>query len=81
MMTRTEILGKLQEIFVDLLEDDGLTLSEESSTKTIPEWDSLLHITLMATVEDEFKIPVSTDEIAQTKDVKTLVDIIERKLN
>ena len=79
-MTRSEILGKLQEIFVDLLEDEGLQLSEESSAKTIPDWDSLLHITLMASVEDEFDIQIPTDEIAQTKDVKTLVDIIEREL-
>lgn len=80
MMKRSEILEKLQDIFIDLLDDEDFALSEETSMETVPEWDSLLHITLIASVEDEFKIKIGTDEIAKAKSVGILADIIEQEL-
>lgn len=79
-MKRSEILEKLQDIFIDLLDDEDFALSEETSMETVPEWDSLLHITLIASVEDEFKIKIGTDEIAKAKSVGILADIIEQEL-
>ena len=79
-MKRSEILEKLQDIFIDLLDDEDFALSEEISMETVPEWDSLLHITLIASVEDEFKIKIGTDEIAKAKSVGILADIIEQEL-
>lgn len=76
-MTRAEILKTLEEIFVDLLDDDSFSLTEDASTETVADWDSLLHITLMASVESEFGIHVSTEDIARAKNVKTLIDIIQ----
>lgn len=80
-MNRTEILAKLEEIFKDLLDEDDFTLSESDSSETIREWDSLFHITLVASVEDEFKIRLATADIAGAKDVGALIDIIEKELS
>lgn len=80
-MTREEVFVKLQEIFVDLLDDDTFELTEEASMETVEDWDSLLHITLVAAVEDEFKISLSTDDIIDAKNVNALTDIILRELD
>lgn len=80
-MTRAEILEKLEEIFIDLLDNDDFKLEEGATMETVAGWDSLLHITLMASVECDFGIHLSTDDISHGKNVKTLVDIIERELS
>lgn len=79
-MTRTEVIEKLQEIFVDLLDDPSFTLTEDTSPDTVEEWDSLLHITLMASIEAEFGIHFATEKIAETKSGKALVDAVMEEL-
>ena len=79
-MTKDVILKKLEEIFADLLDNDDFHLEEDASMQTVEGWDSLLHITLMASIECDFGVRLSTDDIANGKDVKTLVEIIERGL-
>ncbi|OGR07501.1 MAG: acyl carrier protein [Deltaproteobacteria bacterium RIFOXYD12_FULL_50_9] len=77
---RKEIQVKLQEIFVDLFDDDGIVISNDTTAKDIDEWDSLMHITLMVTVEREFGIKFRAEEIGQLKCVGELIDlIVERK--
>ena len=80
-MNRTEIFAKLEEIFKDLLDDEAFKLSEEDSAETIDDWDSLFHITLVASVEDDFKVKLSTNDIADAKNIGTLIDLIEKELS
>lgn len=79
-MNRTEVFEKLEEIFKDLLDDDGFTLSEEDSAKTIEDWDSLFHITLIASIEGDFGIRIATEDIADAKNIGALIDVIEKEL-
>ena len=53
-MSRLEVFEKLQEIFMDLLDDEEFQLSEDISMDTLKDWDSLMHISLISAVEDEF---------------------------
>ena len=47
-MERSEILKKLNEIFIDVMDlDDDFELNEDMSADDIEEWDSLSHIQLM----------------------------------
>lgn len=79
-MTRQEILTKVEEIFKDLLDDEAFKLTEEMSADDIQEWDSLFHITLIASIEDEFKISISTAEVAKAKNIGVMLDMIEKGL-
>lgn len=79
-MNRSEIFTKVEDIFKDLLDDEGFSLSEDDSAKTVADWDSLFHITLITTVEDEFKIKLATSAIANAKNVGDLIDLIESAL-
>lgn len=79
-MTRAEVLAKLEEIFVDLLDNEEFELTEDVSMDTLEDWDSLLHITLIASVEDEFKIRISSDDIPRVKKVDILIDVIMQEM-
>ncbi len=79
-MKRSDILEKLQEIFREELDRDNLLITEESSSQTVPGWDSLAHIQLISAIEDEFDITFSSKEIISWKNVGELMDSIQKRL-
>lgn len=80
-MERTEILKKLNEIFIDVMDlDDDFVLSEDMTADDIEEWDSLSHIQLMVAIEKNFGIKFTAKEILDWEDVHDCVDSIEAKL-
>ena len=75
------MLEKLQEIFRDLMDDEELTITEDSDRENTEEWDSLFQVSLMSVVSDEFDIELDTDDIAGATSVRKIMDIIEREKN
>ena len=51
-MTKVDIMKKLNHVFREVFDDASLKITEKTSAKDIDEWDSLMHITLIAEVED-----------------------------
>ena len=80
-MSREEIVKQLELIFQDLLDDEDAKITEETSRDSLEEWDSLFHMTLMATLTDEFGVTFTTEQILEVMDVKSLVDLIEATNN
>ncbi len=74
-----EILPRLQAIFSDVFDDPQLQINRESSSKTIENWDSLAHITLVSSMEYEFKVKFDLQELHDLKNVGEMIDLIERK--
>ena len=79
-MTTSEIFEKLTDIFRDVFDDDAITISGDTTAADIDGWDSLTHITLLATVADEFGVKFSMKEVQGLKDVGELADLIARAL-
>ena len=75
-MKREEIFEKLNEIFREVFEDDSIVVTEETNSADIEDWDSLTHITLVSSVEDEFGIKFSMKDVIGMKNVGEMVDII-----
>ena len=71
-----EIYDRLNEVFQDVFDDDSLTVSPNTTAADIEDWDSLSHITLMAAVEDEFRMKFSMKEVVEMKNVGEMVSII-----
>jgi acyl carrier protein len=46
-MNRSEILKTVNEAFIDILDDESLVLTEETSANDIEDWDSLNHIQIV----------------------------------
>lgn len=71
-----EIYERLDDIFRDVFDDDSLSVNPNTTAADIEDWDSLSHITLMAAVEDEFRMKFSMKEVVEMKNVGEMVSII-----
>lgn len=79
-MNRQEIMEKLNGIFCELFEDDGIQITDEMTAKDIEDWDSLAHLQLIAMVESAFSIQFSLGEINSFANVGELCDAVLRRL-
>ena len=80
-MERSDILKKLNDIFIDVMDlDDDFELNEDMSADDIDEWDSLSHIRLMKAIEATFGIKFTAKGVLDWEDIQDCVDSIESKL-
>lgn len=78
-MTQAETIAKLQTVFDDIfLEAPKLT--PELTAKEVPEWDSLIHISLLIAVEKAFSIRFRVGEVEATKNIAEFADLIMRRM-
>ena len=75
-MTKIEIMKKLNGIFREVFDDDTLKISEKTTAKDVDGWDSLMHITLIDAVEEEFDISFDMKTVVKLKNVGEMVDVI-----
>lgn len=81
-MTKNEILKKINEIFIEVMDlDDNFKLSENMTAEDIEEWDSLTHIQLITALEKNFGIKFTAKEVMEWDDVQDCIDSIESKIN
>ncbi|WP_415327598.1 acyl carrier protein [Chryseobacterium sp. MMS23-Vi53] len=78
-MNQDEILAKLSGIFREELDNDDITLTEETTAEDIEEWDSLSHIQLIVAVEKAFGIRFTSSEIQSWNNVGEMVESIKSK--
>ena len=78
-MTKQEIFEKLNEIFSDVFDED-ITVTAETTSADIEEWDSLTHITLISEVEDTFDMKFSMKDVLGMKNVGEMADIILKNI-
>ena len=71
-----EIYERLNEVFQDVFDDDTLTVTPNTTAADVEDWDSLSHITLVAAVEDEFRMKFSMKEVVEMKNVGEMVALI-----
>lgn len=73
------ILVELNNIFRDTLDNQSITLNENTTSEEIDEWDSLSHFELVIAVENKFSINIKSREIKDLKTIKNFIDIISLK--
>ena len=78
-MTHREIMARLGEIFRDVF-DDGIVLSDSTTSADIDGWDSIMHITLIGEVESAFSVHFSMKQVLSMQNVGELADAIEALL-
>jgi acyl carrier protein len=70
-------IQKLQSIFQDVFDDPSIRLTPELSPATYPDWDSVATVNLVLSVESEFGVRFTTDQVAGIKSVQNLLDVLE----
>jgi len=78
-MEKNDILLTVQDIFRDVLDNESIILSEETTANDIEEWDSLTHIQLIVAIEKKLKIKFTSKEILSWKNVGEMLDSIMQK--
>jgi acyl carrier protein len=78
-MDKTIILNQLQDIFIDVFDDDEITISRNTNSKDIKNWDSVAQVMLISAIEKKFVVHFTGNEIVQLQNVGDLIDAIERK--
>lgn len=71
---------RLERIFRDVMDDDQLVLTEDTMAADVEGWDSLSHVTLMFSIEQEYGIQFLGEEFANLGNVGELRRMIDRKL-
>ena len=79
-MKREEIIEKLNEIFQDVFDDEQITLTDETTSADISGWDSLIHITLIAEIEDAFNIKFPMRKVVSMENVGEMINTIEEEM-
>jgi acyl carrier protein len=79
-MENKEILKNVQDIFVDVLDNDNIQLTDETTAADVDDWDSLNHIQLIVAVEKKFKIRFRSDEIRGWNNIGEMIKSIQDKL-
>ena len=64
-------MDKFLEFIAEIMEVDVEELSGETEYQSISQWDSLMHLRLVAEIEDQYKVEIPIDEVP---DIKTLAD-------
>ena len=79
-MAEDKILDQLNTIFRDVLDDESINLTYNTTARDIDEWDSLNHVQLVVAIEKKFSIRFTAGEIQNWKNVGEMVGNIQKKL-
>ena len=80
MTDRDETLAKVSEL-IEPFNKKGVQLTEATTFAGDLEWDSLIVMDFVASVEDEFDILITMNQQAEIETVGQLVDAVEELRN
>ncbi|MBQ3559431.1 MAG: acyl carrier protein [Agathobacter sp.] len=80
-MTRENILKEVTEIFRESFDDETLEINDSTTAADIEDWDSLMHITLITAIEEQFNIKFKLKEVTSLQSVGDTIDLIMEKVN
>jgi acyl carrier protein len=80
MMDFPEVIRQVNDLFCDVLDDDSIKLTSETTAKDVDDWDSLTHIQLIVAVEKHFKIKFKLAEVQGLKNVGDMCYLIIEKV-
>ena len=76
-MDNKTILGKIQSIVQDILDNESLNINEQTEATDVEGWDSLAHINIVSQVESEFGVRFSLDELARFSTVGKIIEAVQ----
>lgn len=78
-MKHDSIIGKIQSIVRDVLDDESLSINSNTEAADVEGWDSLAHINIVSQIESEFGVRFSLDELARFSAVGKIVEALQQK--
>ncbi len=79
-VVENNVITKLRNIFREIFDDDALSIAPSTMCDDIEDWDSVAHVKLVLSVEKEFAVRLTTEEVSSIKSVAGFMDAIQRHL-
>lgn len=76
-MELNDFIEKFAEQFDDM---DAASLNPDTEFKSLDEWTSLMALSIIAMVDEEYNVSINGNEIRQANTIKDLYGIVESKL-
>ena len=71
---------KKSDIFIDVLDNNDIVLTTETTARDVEDWDSLTHIQLVVAIEKHFKTKFASLEIQSWKNVGAMCNAIGKRI-
>lgn len=71
-------MQRLVDCFVRTMALDPSQVTNKLAYQSIPQWDSVAHMALVAEIENEFNVTLDTDDIIGMSDVGKAVEILRK---
>lgn len=69
---------KLKAIFIEVLGINEDAVTDELQYNSIPEWDSVAHMALVAEIDDQFDIMLDTDDVLDLSSFAKAKEILDK---
>ena len=79
-MNEEEVLGKVNDIFKRIFENDNLLIDMTTTADDVEEWDSLNHTMMIVEVEKYFNLKFKLKEVLGFQNVGDMVKTIVARL-
>jgi len=73
-MERTEVLSQMTAIIQDILDLEGLNITEGTTASDLEDWDSLAHVQIIVGIEKHFGVKFGSLEIEQFNSVGDIIN-------
>jgi acyl carrier protein len=71
------MIERVKEIMASVFEIKITEILDNASSSSIDNWDSLRHINLIVSLEEEFDVEFDEEEIIELMDLKSIIEKIE----
>jgi acyl carrier protein len=75
-LKKKQIQQRLEIIFQEIFDDDDIQILPDMTADDIEEWDSVMQITLVITIEKEFGLILNAAEVGQLDNIGDMIDLI-----
>ena len=79
-MDKEMISKDLADLFREFFDDPDLEPGPETGPDTIEDWDSLMHISLIVSIEKHFQVKFSMEQVSELKSFGEIVSALEKEL-
>ncbi len=76
----SNLTEEIREIIANVLGVDNDQIGEDTAIGDLPEWDSLHHLRIIASIENKFGFRFTPDVMMDLEDVSDIVDATEARI-
>jgi len=77
----TDIVKTVKSIMSEVFEINESQINSDSNSKNIESWDSLNHMNLIVSLEENYDVEIDEEDIPKLMSFQSIVEIIEKLKN